>query len=210
MRQVRMLQPGGSRGYTLVELMVVISMIGLISAIAYPRVTDTLRKMRARDGAKAVINAVLIAKSEAMIRNLAHQLTFTTSASVGSLSVTGGGSILTQRATGSACVGALTQVDRYSYAQLRDVNLCNVKTTAVGTVEVGSDCPALTVNLCVTPDGTITNLGTPAAAYTLVYVRENEVSGGSVSGTGVVRQIVIPRRKSVKVNPIQVTDDVCL
>jgi len=196
----------------MIELLVIVAMIALISSVAYPRITDTLRKMRARDGAKAIVNAVLVAKAEAMIRNLAHRITLTPSSSIGAIDRTnGGGSVVIERGAGNSCnFGALTEIDRFRFATLGDVSLCKLRTTSVGEINAASACDSGATTLCVTPDGTVTNVGATAAGFTVAYVRENERSGSAASGVGVVRQIVIPRRKAPKVNPVQVTADVCL
>lgn len=204
-----------ARGYTLIEMMVVLSIIALVSAIAYPRITDTLRKLRGRDGAKAIVNAVINAKSEAMIRNLAHVVTLVTSQTTGSQSRTvgAGGLIVLRRAPGTACVGdpaTFLTIETFDFMPLNDVNLCLAVSALPGEVGTTTSCQTTTVNLCVTPDGTVSNIAAPNAPFTLAYVREYEVSSSGATAVGVVRQVVIPRRKSVHVNPVQVTNDVCL
>jgi hypothetical protein len=173
-------------------------------------VTDSLRKLRARDGAKAVVNAVVNARSQAMIRNLAFQVALTSSQSIGARTAGAGGTITLQRASGPSCTAAgtvFTLVEQYNYASLEDVNLCLLRTTSSPEVNLSTPCAVATATLCVTADGTITNLGEPNAAQTIVYVREYDRAGNA---QGVVRQIVIPRRKTVQVNPVQVANDACL
>jgi prepilin-type N-terminal cleavage/methylation domain-containing protein len=201
---------GTPDGYTVIELMVVLALIGVVAAIAYPQVSDSLRKLRARDGAKAVVNAVVNARSQAMIRNVAFLVTLASSQSTGAQTPGAGGTITVQRSSGPSCTAfgtVMTLVEQYSYAPLGDVNLCLLRTTSSPEVNLSTPCAETTVHLCVTADGTITNLDDPAAAQTIAYVREYDGSGNAV---GVVRQVVIPRRKTVQVNPIQVTNDACL
>lgn len=199
------------RGFTLIELMIIVAFIGLVSAIAYPRITDTLRKSRAREAAKRVVNAVLVAKSEAMIRNQSVLITLTTAADTGSTNaISGGGSVQLDRMTGQSCTGAPTLLERFEMAGLRDVNLCLAKTNPAGAVDASTGCQPGITTLCALPDGTVANLAVPTAANTLIYVREYENQGGSPVPVGVVRQIVVPRRKTVQLLPIQVTDNACL
>lgn len=53
--------PGSSRraprGFTLIELMLVVALIGILSAIAYPSYADYLRKSRRTDGRRALLEA---------------------------------------------------------------------------------------------------------------------------------------------------------
>jgi hypothetical protein len=192
--------------------MVVLALIAIIGAIAYPRITDGLRKMRAREGAKGVVNAILNARAQSMIRNVAHRVTLTTSTTPGAKVAGSGGTILTERSSAASCTAgglSFTAVEQYDYAPLGDITLCRVQTTAT-LVDATVPCQATTVQLCVTPDGRISNLTTPTANFTLVYIREFQDASTSPTPTGVDRQVVIPQRKAVQVNPIQVTNDACL
>jgi Tfp pilus assembly protein FimT len=194
-------------------MMLVLALIAIIAAIAYPRVTDTLRKLRARDGAKAIVNAMINARAQSLIRNVAHKVTLVASSDVGAHTTGAGGTVTVSRSSGSSCTAngmLFTFVESYDFSTLNDVNLCLIRTTSNPVVDTSTTCQAGTVDLCITPDGTITNLVTPAAATTLVYVREYENATSTPTATGVVRQIVIPRRKTIQAMPIQVSDDSCL
>lgn len=45
------------RGFTLIELMIVVAVVGILAAIAYPSYTDSVRKARRSDGTAALMNA---------------------------------------------------------------------------------------------------------------------------------------------------------
>ncbi|MCP4995976.1 MAG: type IV pilin protein [Gammaproteobacteria bacterium] len=45
------------RGFTLIELMIVVAVIGILSAIAYPSYMDSVRKSRRTDGQSALLDA---------------------------------------------------------------------------------------------------------------------------------------------------------
>jgi type IV pilus assembly protein PilE len=51
------LNPGRARGFTLIELMVAVVIVGVLSAIAYPSYTDSVRKSK-RASAKAKMTEV--------------------------------------------------------------------------------------------------------------------------------------------------------
>jgi len=46
-----------SYGFTLVELMIVVVVIGILSAVAYPNYVDSVRKSRRNDGQSALMDA---------------------------------------------------------------------------------------------------------------------------------------------------------
>jgi len=51
-----------SRGFTLIELMIVVAVIGILSAIAYPAYQDSVRKSHRADGKTALLQAVQAAE----------------------------------------------------------------------------------------------------------------------------------------------------
>lgn len=46
-----------NKGFTLIELMIVVAIVGILGAIAYPSYADYVRKARRADGMTAVLNA---------------------------------------------------------------------------------------------------------------------------------------------------------
>ena len=51
-----------SRGFTLVELMIVVAIVGVLAAVAYPSYQDSVRKSRRADGKTALLQAVQVAE----------------------------------------------------------------------------------------------------------------------------------------------------
>ncbi len=45
------------RGFTLIELMIVVAVVGILAAIAYPSYIDSVRKAHRADGKAALLNA---------------------------------------------------------------------------------------------------------------------------------------------------------
>ena len=52
----------GSRGFTLVELIIVVAIVAILGAIAYPSYQDHVRKTRRADGKTALLQAVQVAE----------------------------------------------------------------------------------------------------------------------------------------------------
>ena len=51
-----------SRGFTLVELMIVVAIVGILAAVAYPSYQDSVRKSRRADGKTALLQSVQLAE----------------------------------------------------------------------------------------------------------------------------------------------------
>lgn len=67
----------GKKGFTLMELMIVIAIIGILSAVAFPMITATLPKYRIRAAARELVIDFKKAKIEAVKRNRNVLLQFT-------------------------------------------------------------------------------------------------------------------------------------
>lgn len=58
-----------TKGFTLIELMIVVALVAIIAAIGYPSFTEFTASQRVRAAASALYDSLLLARSEAVKRN---------------------------------------------------------------------------------------------------------------------------------------------
>lgn len=65
---VKTYSPAGQQGFTAIELMVVVTIIAVLAALAGPSFTPLIERWRVRDAAEALTSSLYLARSEAIKR----------------------------------------------------------------------------------------------------------------------------------------------
>lgn len=124
------------RGFTLIELMIVVAVVGVLAAIAYPAYTESVLKGR-RAQARAALSELLMQQERYMTQNNCY-LGFTNSNNVASASAP---------SPSSACGGVTaSSVPFKNYA---GENLANASYMLTATVCPGSGNNTLSIANCV-------------------------------------------------------------
>lgn len=58
-----------NRGFTIIELMIVIAILGMIASFGIPSLTESIRNFRAKTAAENFLSTLYLARSEAVKRN---------------------------------------------------------------------------------------------------------------------------------------------
>ncbi len=92
------------RGFTLIELMIVVAILAILSALGLPLLTESLQKNQIRTAAESVMAGVQLARAEAIRRNALVRFQLVTSiASSCALSASGPAWIVSQDDPTSKC-----------------------------------------------------------------------------------------------------------
>lgn len=194
-------RPQSAPGFTIVELMVVVTIIAVVSALVLPGAVQMMRERKAQQAAVSVLDIVRETRSRAMYRGMAHTLVIQTAGTALRLESWEG--------TSSSCRlsqfggGLFNAADRVYALDLSAASFARDNLVAQVSVPSG----ATYVQLCFTPLGVAYFSTTPIPDATLpsaVWTNNSGAVGtgggfvvdvfqrnGTVDG-GVRRRVVIP------------------
>ena len=145
-----------SSGFTLVEMMIVIGVLGILMAIALPNFSQWIASERVRGAANDLYSGLMMARSEAMKRNVQVDVTRTSGSSTDwsagwSVKLTGGTVFQTQDASSAVTItGPSAGTVSYSYTG-RPVTASIDAEFVASSTNYSSEVPARYV--CITLSG---------------------------------------------------------
>ncbi len=155
-------------GFSLIELLVSVSVVGIVLAVAMPSFTSWIRNARARTVADALQTGLRLAQAEAQRRthSVVFFLTNTKTCTTASTAAAGGGywqirvvpnALLTGDAADAVQCGVLTDVSADVALTSSATALCfggdGRQTTLTNPATVGVDCTAAAALYDITPSG---------------------------------------------------------
>ncbi len=142
-----------SKGFNLIELMIVIAIVGIIAAIAYPAYTQQVQKTRRAEGKSELLEMLQAQERFYSINN-----TYATDLTSAGLGYPAANNILTERG-----YYQLSAVACGAIALTQCINITAVPTP--GGVQVGDNCGTLTID----SRGNKTENGVPAPPVSLCW-----------------------------------------
>jgi len=100
-----------SRGFSLIELLIGLALIGILSVMAVPAYQFWIQNVQIRNAAEGVLNGLQLARAEAVRRNALVQLIFTTATGSGwTISTVVGGTEIQARSANEGSESALVTI----------------------------------------------------------------------------------------------------
>jgi type IV fimbrial biogenesis protein FimT len=97
-----------ARGFTLVEMMIALAVLGLLMLAALPEIRTWMQNTQIRTAAEGMVNGLQLARTEAVRRNTNIEMEVV---GISGWNVTVGGSVIQSRASGEGSPSALLTID---------------------------------------------------------------------------------------------------
>ncbi len=208
-------RPSTNRGFTLVEMMIVVTIIAVVSALVLPSMSQSIRDSHTQQAAVAAFDIVREARSRAMYRGVAHSLVLDSTSGALVMSVyegTASSCRLSRFGSGlfdpalrvySLDFGAAAYTRDGIVAEIRSSSLLSrlqICFTPLGVAYFVSPVGSLIADSTTSPftwsNSPSSTAGVGTASFTI-----NVFRGTSASPTGVLRQVVIPLSGMPRMRP---------
>jgi type IV fimbrial biogenesis protein FimT len=133
------------RGFTMIELMITLAVLGILFAVGFPSMSAWLQNSQIRTAAEGGLNGLQLARAEAVRRNAGVQLAFDANGGWTANVVAGGEVIQTRPADGSASVAVAfspASANTVTFNGLGRVALNADGSTAVAQIDFDSNALA--------------------------------------------------------------------
>ncbi|MDY0063354.1 MAG: prepilin-type N-terminal cleavage/methylation domain-containing protein [Myxococcota bacterium] len=157
------------RGFTLLELMIVVVIISLIALLTYPSMSDSLGEARLYRSTRAVVETMTYARIQSIMRNQAHEVTITTSPD------SSGGAVVVRRYASTRC--SSPQGDPVMTARL-------TPWTGVTALRNEQQAPLAMSKVCFRPNGRAADAATanPLTGELRIELQRFKPSAGDSGG----------------------------
>lgn len=135
-----------SAGFTLIELMVAITILAILLFIALPNFAVWMQNTQIRTAGEAVLNGMQLARAEAIRRNVNVELRMDVSSGWTALVAGPGGEVIQSRLAGEGSAAALVTITPAGANTVTFSSFGSVATNADGTAtvtEIKIDSPAI-------------------------------------------------------------------
>lgn len=187
------------RGFSLVELLVVVAVLGLVLMLGLPNISAWLQNTQIRTGAEAAISGLQLARTEALRRNRVVRFSLVDTLGAGCSPAAGGPDWIVSQGDPTGSCDIAPSEDNFPYTVQKRSNQegsPNVAMAAAGTAVMFSGL------------GAATFVGVPAGTSSFPIDFSNPGGGACQSAAGPMRclRVVVSASGSVRMCDPAVTD----